>query len=109
MAKEIKLATGNGTRLTTAKRIFEITFGKDVYKFAVIDYPSFYMNSKEESLSTRVIHFGSGRLLPIQPPNKGVSVKKYVDAVTTEITSIFTHYGADKFKQEFEKYETINS
>jgi hypothetical protein len=109
MSKQINIATNKGTRLTTPKRMFELSFENTLYSFAIVEYPTVYMNDTDEMLITRAVHVPTGRVLPILAPNKGVSVKKYIDVVKEEIAKIFEHYGADKFKDELDKYEIINS
>ena len=108
MKNEINLATSKGIRKTIPKRVFEMTFNNEQYKFAIVEFPLTYLNNEEEMLIVRSIHFNSGRLLPISPPNRGVSIKNYIEIVKKEIDLVFNHYGAEKFKQEFSKYESIN-
>ena len=88
------------------RKIFEF---KNI-KFAIVEYPKQYMNSKEPLLITSVVHYYTGVLISneILRIDRSDSLKLIIQKSIIEFENLIKSRSKLEFLNEFKKFEYIN-
>lgn len=103
MAKTIKVKSEFGIVDAKVKKVFEF----ENHKFAVVDFPSKYMNSPEPVYTHRVVEYGSGATIPVYGKHKQ-TIKDFVENALVTLRMIYRDLGEEEFKKTISQSEVIN-
>ena len=100
----MKILAENSIEEVKPKKIFDFKG----HKFAVVSFPLTYMEGKEIIFIDKVVHYSSGKALPLSSRHHRQTLKSYVEQSLKCIDNIFNSFGAEKFEEEINNFEKIN-
>ena len=103
--KIIKVKTDFGILDLKVRKTFEFL----THKFALVDYPVKYMNSKEPLILTKCVSINKGMIAVFTAKHHGQTLKDYVN-VCVKSLEVFLHKAGsnEAFLNQIETFETIN-
>jgi hypothetical protein len=100
----MKIVTDFGQKEVKIKKQFEILDEK----FCIVDYPFKYMNSLEPVELRTVVHFKTGQAIHFLKAHRRQTLKDFLMESEKAIQNLVSLRGEKEFKEELNKFETIN-